>query len=283
MVQGTVFSIEEFALHDGPGVRTTVFLKGCPLSCVWCHSPEGQSFSPQAVRSPNGCLMCGACTQKGLGTVEKPIVVPGSAAVCPQNLIRMSGIAYTPEELTEKILKNAAFMQASGGGVTFSGGEPLAQAAFLSACLHILDGKLHRALQMSGFAPAEVFRTVLADCDYVLYDLKIMDPARHKAYCGQDNAQILANYRTLAASGKDFITRVPLIPTLTDTAENIWQIACFIHACGVKYVELLPYQPLSGSKYAMTGRVYAPPFDESLAPQPHTEIFESFGIEVHTL
>lgn len=282
MSVGRVFSIEEFALHDGPGVRCTVFLKGCPLRCVWCHSPEGQAFENEVLRSPNGCIGCGACIQKGLEIVGESILVPESAAVCPQNLIRAAGKDYTAADLCALLLKNADFLRFSGG-VTFSGGEPLAQPAFLSECLRLLEGKLHRALQTSGFASPSVFEQILADCDYVLFDLKIMDVALHTRWCGQSNAQILANYRTLAASEKPFITRVPLIPTLTDTAENITQIAKFIKECGVGRVELLPYQPLSGSKYAMTGRKYAPPFDEALTPQSHTEIWKSFGIEVHTL
>lgn len=280
---GTVFSIEEFAIHDGPGIRTTVFLKGCPLRCAWCHSPEGQAFDPQVLRAPNGCIACGACTEKGRELTGTAQLVPESVAVCPRNLVRIAGKAYTPEVLVERLLKNAAFMRSSDGGVTFSGGEPLAQPAFLSSCLKISEGKLHRALQTSGFAPLNVFERILVDCDYVLFDLKITDPARHKIYCGQDNAQILANYRTLAASGKAFITRIPLIPTLTDTAENLTAIARLMRECNVHRAELLPYHRLTGSKYAMTGRTYAPPFDETLPPNPHVEIFKAYGIEVQLL
>ncbi|MBQ9774022.1 MAG: glycyl-radical enzyme activating protein [Clostridia bacterium] len=280
---GTVFSIEEFAIHDGPGVRTTVFLKGCPLSCVWCHSPEGQGFSPEILRAPNGCLSCGACLEIGKEQTGHAELVPDSATVCPRHLIRTSGITYTPTALTEKLLKNADFLRASGGGITFSGGEPLAQPFFLGECLRLLSGKLHRALQTAGYAPRKVFRQILAHCDFVLFDLKIMDPNRHKRYCGVENGQILANYRVLAASDTPFITRVPLIPTLSDTEENLTAIAQLLREYRISRVELLPYHRFTGSKYTMTGKTYRPPFDEALPPQPHTEIFNSYGIEVHIL
>ncbi len=283
MSSGIVFSIEEFAIHDGPGVRTTVFLKGCPLRCAWCHSPEGQDFLPEPIRSPNGCLSCGACMEAGLRESGTPTLVPHSAEVCPRHLIRMCGSKYTSDLLCKKLLKNADFWKASGGGVTFSGGEPLAQPDFLLECLKNLKGNAHRALQTCGYTSPVIFESVLSECDYVLYDLKLIDPMAHKHWCGVDNRNILQNYRTLAASGKEFITRVPLIPTVNDSPENLESTAHILHECGVGRVELLPYQSMTGSKYAMTGKKYAPPFDETLPPQPHTEIFQSYDIEVHIL
>lgn len=280
---GKVFSIEEFSVYDGPGIRMNVFLKGCPLSCEWCHNPEGQRFETEYLKGDNGCLACGACLRAGEQACGEPSLTEESMAVCPRHLVRRCGTDYTPEELTAVILKNAAILTAAGGGVTFSGGEPLAQAEFLTDCLIRLDGRLHRAVQTCGMTSETVFRTVLAHTDYVLYDLKLMDAARHKQYCGADNAAILNNYRILAASGLPFITRIPLIPTVNDTEENLTATAEFLTSCGVKRVELLPYNKFAGSKYRSAGRVYQPSFDETLPPDPHTEIWRSYEIEVRIL
>lgn len=282
-MQGRVFSIEEFSTYDGPGIRMTVFLKGCPLRCMWCHNPEGQRAAAELVRSPNGCLHCGACLKKGEAITGKPCLVPESRSVCPRNLIRMSGEDMTAEELAARIQKNIAVLNGSGGGVTFSGGEPLVWSAFVKECLVLLRGKTNRALQTCGYAPSETFADVLGECDYVLYDLKCMDEERHRHYTGVSNRLILENYRTLVQSGKPFVTRIPLIPTVNDTEENLTATAAWMQSLGVSYIELLPYNKMAGSKYAMLGRTYTPEFDGSLAPLTREEIFHRYGIEVHVL
>ena len=281
---GTVFSMEEFATFDGPGIRMTVFLKGCPLRCTWCHNPEGQRTQVEYRRSPNGCLGCGAC-------LEAAATLPGgskqltaaSVTACPRGLIFHCGEAYTPEALCEKVLKNERILRASGGGVTFSGGEPTSQADFVLACLSQLRGRIHRAVQTCGYTDADTFSAVLADCDYMLYDLKIIDPTLHRRYCGTDNAPILRNYRTLAASGLPFVTRIPLIPGVTDTAENIEAIAALMHECGVTYAELLPYNRMAGSKYASVLRHYDPQFDTERAVTARTDLFERRGIRTQIM
>ena len=275
-MDGCVFSIEEFSTFDGPGIRMSVFLKGCPLRCMWCHNPEGQSFTPEFLKGNNGCLHCGACMRTGALCEE-------SITVCPQHLIRRSGKAYDPDSLCALIQKNAAVLSAAGGGVTFSGGEPLAQPDFLLACLQQLEGTVHRAVQTSGFAQPEVFARILRHCDYVLYDLKLMDDGKHRHYTGQSNRNILANYRQLAQSGVPFITRIPLIPTVNDTEENIRATAAFLRENGVSRIELLPYNKFAGSKYSLMGKTYRVDFDESLPPQPHKEVFKAYGIEVRVL
>lgn len=283
MLKGKVFSIEEFSTYDGPGIRLTVFMKGCPLRCMWCHNPEGQRFESEMAKSPNGCLNCGACLRQGEIKTGKPCLVSESVAVCPRHLVRVCGEDYTPEELVAKIEKNLAILNMSGGGVTFSGGEPLCHAEFVAACMKLLRGKTNRALQTCGYASADVFAKVLGECDYVLYDLKLIDDERHRHYTGISNEKILANYRTLAASGIPFVTRIPLIPTVNDTVENLMQTASFMQECGVNYIEILPYNKMAGGKYLMLGREYVTDFDGTIEPQPHEEIFNEYGIEVKIL
>lgn len=279
-LKGTVFSIEEFATFDGPGIRMTVFMKGCPLSCSWCHNPEGQSVEVEFVRSPNGCIGCGECERAGEIRNGRPRLTERSVAACSRNLVRRCGDEYSVDELTALIMKNARVLSLNGGGVTFSGGEPLLSHEFVFACMDNLRGRVHCALQTCGFTTTEVFDSALRKADYFLYDLKVMDGAASKRYCGVDNAVILRNYRELAKSGKPFVTRVPLIPGVTDTEENLRSIAKFLKENGVNYVEVLPYNKLAGSKYAMTLREYKPDFDDKKEVNLGVEIFEKYGISV---
>ena len=282
-IMGKIFSIEEFSTFDGPGIRETIFLKGCPLKCMWCHNPEGQSFETMVVKSPNGCLGCGLCLKKGEEITGKPSLVRESIAVCPRNLVRICGEDKTPEELIKQIEKNIAILNASGGGVTFSGGEPLSQSEFLLECLKLLKGKTNRALQTTGYTGSENFKRILVECDFVLYDLKLMDDIKHKYYVGGSNKNILENYKYLVSSGKEFITRIPLIPTVNDTAENIEATAKFMAECGVKKVEILPYNKMAGGKYKLIGQEYKPEFDGSIEPDTNKDIFNKYGIEVKVL
>lgn len=282
-MEGTIFSIEEFSTFDGPGIRTTVFLKGCPLRCQWCHNPEGQSFSPQYMRSPNGCLHCDACLEAGRKASGIAQLTEESLFACPRHLVRKCGEAITPQALFDRLESKFWMLTAAGGGITFSGGEPLCQPDFLKACLDLFAGKVHVALQTSGYAVPNVFDSVLPLFDYVLFDIKHMDPAVHKHYTGVDNASILANYRTLVASGVPFITRVPLIPGVNDTEENLTETACFLQRLGVDRIELLPYNTAAGAKYKATGRSYRVDFDTNQKPQFRTAVFEAHNIEVSIL
>ena len=279
-MRGRIFSTEEFATFDGPGIRTTVFFKGCPLRCTWCHNPEGQRFSAEYVRSPNGCLACGACIAKAETRADGAfLLTEASKNACPRGLVQICGEDIEAAALCERLLSNADILNSTGGGVTFSGGEPFAQYEFLLECLSYLKGKLHRAIQTSGYAKRESFLSVLASCEYMLFDLKIMDSATHLDYCGVDNARIHENYRALVASGVDFVTRVPLIPSVTDTSENLESIAKFISDLGVKYVEILPYNKMAGSKYGGLLRKYEPRFDERLEVNLGIDIFKYHGID----
>ncbi len=283
MATGKIFSIEEFSTYDGPGIRTTVFLKGCPLRCTWCHNPEGQRKESEMARSPNGCLHCGACEREGERITGSPCIVPESAAVCPRRLIRLCGEDMSAEALVSELEKNLPVLNMSGGGVTFSGGEPLCCPDFVYECLTLLRGKTNRAIQTCGYVSSDIFRKALTECDLVLYDLKHMDTDVHRQYTGVDNGLILENYRILAESGVPFITRIPLIPTVNDTVENALATAKFMSELGVSYIELLPYNKMAGGKYLMLGRKYEPRFDGEIAPSAHTKIFNDYGIEVKIL
>lgn len=278
MIDGTIFSIEEFSVYDGPGIRTTVFLKGCPLRCTWCHNPEGQESSECIVRSPNGCIGCNACIDNAIKTDGKIIFTDESIKKCPMNLLRRCGEKVTVTDLTKRLLKNERILR-NGGGITFSGGEPLLQYEFLLGCLDELHGKLHTAVQTSGFCDEKVFAKVLERADYFLYDIKIADNELHKKYTSVSNERILKNLALLSNSGKDFVVRIPLIPGVTDTVQNITSVAKILYQNKISYAELLPYNKMAGGKYKMLMREYTPNFDTQIAPQPRTDIFDEFGIK----
>ncbi len=277
MQTGLVFSVEEFSTFNGPGIRATVFLKGCPLRCAWCHNPEGQTFDNPILRSPNGCTGCGACRRAAKTADGKTVFTPESIRQCPNGLLRYAATEYTVDGLCERLTPLMPMLRPDGG-VTFSGGEPLAQPDFLLGCLRKLRGQTHRALQTAGYAEEDVFRAVLRETDYVLYDLKLMDDAAHRRYTGVSNAPILRNFAVLCGAGVPFVVRTPLIPTITDTPENLAAIAAFLRQNGMDEIELLPYNRLTGSKYPLAGRQYTPPFDEAVPPSPRHEIFASCGI-----
>ncbi len=274
MLKALVFSIEEFSTYDGPGIRTTVFLKGCPLKCSWCHNPEGQSFANQIIKAQNGCVGCGICMQAAVNGK----LAQNSIALCPNRLLRISGTAYTPKGLIEKLQGNFSILAMSGGGITFSGGEPLAQPDFLTECLQLLQGRVHTALQTCGYATPCVFAQVLSLVDYVLYDIKLVDLAAHLRYTGVENDLILQNFATLCQSGKPFTVRTPLIPGVTDTEENLTAIARLLQKNGVQKIELLPYNVAAGAKYAAVGRVFTPAYNPEAPCNPHLEIFSAHAI-----
>ena len=275
-MKGIVFSTEEFSVFDGPGIRSSVFLKGCPLRCSWCHNPESQKKEIEYLRNPNGCANCGSCLTDGKLT-EK------SVSACKKNLVRVCGEEVAPKDVCSSLLKNKDILEASGGGVTFSGGEPTLQSEFLLSCLKLLDKKLHRAVQTCGFCEKDKFRQIIENCELVLFDLKIIDEELHKKYTGASNKIILENFRELVKSGKNFIIRTPLIPTVTDTAKNLTDIANLLKENNVNYIELLPYNTMAGGKYKMCMRKFEPMFDESIKCEPRVEIFEILGITAKVL
>ena len=247
---GTVFDIKEFSVHDGPGVRTTVFLKGCPLRCKWCHNPEGLSPEPQLMVKESRCVHCGRCFNPCPHEICKKF--GRCLFACPQGLITLSGKEMDSFDVAARVLRGADFLRMSGGGVTISGGEPMFQHEFTVDLLKRL-GELNRAIQTSGFTTPEIFASVIENTDYIMMDVKLADPVKHKEYTGVDNACILENLRILQKSKKPHAIRVPLIPDITDTPENLSAIA---ELAGDSNVELLPYNAMAGAKYKSVGMTY---------------------------
>lgn len=238
MREGVVFDVEEFTVFDGPGLRQTVFLKGCPLRCSWCHNPEGLSGAPQLMVSTASCTGCGKCRE--VCRHETCISCGECIPVCPLHLRRIAGERMTSGELIRRIRKSSDYYARYGGGVTFSGGEPLMQADFLTEVLCGIPD-VHRAIETSGFCEQDVFRRVTAHLDYVMMDIKLFDAALHKKYTGVDNERILRNARILCEGEIPFVIRIPLIPGVNDNEENFRSTAKWIAgARALIKVELLP-------------------------------------------
>lgn len=277
MAQGVVFELREFCVHDGPGVRQTVFFKGCPMRCVWCHNPEGWEQRPQLLVRRNTCVGCGVCE-----TFCKKAVCDACGQciqLCPSRARQICGETLTASELARRIRVNAREYESMGGGVTFSGGEPLAQAEFLFETVVELED-MHKVLETCGYATAEVFQRAMESFDLIYMDMKLMDPAAHRAYTGVDNGPILANAARLRAGKTPFVVRVPLIPGVTDTEENLTAVAAFLQgAPALQLVELLPYNTLAGAKYTWLGLTYVPPFDDARKPAFRHDIFKRYGLQ----
>lgn len=274
---GVVFDIKQMAVFDGPGIRTTVFLKGCPLRCQWCHNPEGLSPRPELMVSHASCTHCGRCAAV-CPSPEQCVLCGKCVRVCPDGLRRICGTEYTPEQLADILLEDRDYLAAMGGGVTFSGGEPTMQARFVTDTARLLKG-MHLAVETCGYCAPEDFDAVVSVMDYVMMDLKLVDENAHRAYTGASNKPILANLERLKASGKPFRIRIPVIPGVNDSAENFRATAELVAgAPGLEMVELLPYHKTAGAKYSMVGKRYAPGFDVSAVPNVDTRIFAERGI-----
>ena len=241
-MKATIFEIKRFAVHDGDGIRTTVFFKGCPLRCVWCHNPEGLSFEPQEAFYAHKCIGCGECKNDGF-THENCL---GEARV-------LYGKEITVDELLPMLLEDKPFYENSGGGITLSGGECLCQADFCAELLQKCKAEsLHTAVDTCGFVPRAAFDKVIPYTDVFLYDLKAFDENVHIRCTGQSNKQILENLRYLDGQGCKIEIRIPYVPHYND--DQMEKISAFLKALhNVVRVRILPYHNYAGSKYEALG------------------------------
>lgn len=296
-LSGTIFSLIRFSTHDGPGIRTTVFMKGCPLSCWWCHNPENWQHLPSEIYRTERCIGCGLCIANcpsGALSLGPQGVCTDSglcrhcgrcADACPAEARERTSRNISVADLASSISRDAPFYDQSGGGVTFSGGEPLCQPDFLIAALKRCgELEIHRAVDTSGFADSVVVLDIARHTDLFLYDLKLIDSEKHLAHTGVDNSRILSNLRMLSETGAAIAVRIPLIPGVNDDSESLARAGEFIAGLPRRHpVDLLPFHRAANAKYAKLGLGYrgeglAPPSPERVAAAAHQ--LSDFGLKV---
>ncbi len=295
MSTGTVFNVQRFSLHDGPGIRTTFFLKGCPLSCTWCHNPEGRAAAPEVVVTAHRCIECGACVSAcPLGL---PSGIGGGWAgsrtrceacglcvdACPTGARQLAGREMTVAEAVREGLKDRVFYATSGGGVTFSGGEPLRQSDFVIGALEAFRAhEVHTAVDTCGLVDREVLLSAAEHADLFLYDVKHMDEASHREWAGASNERILANLEALSEVHDAIWVRMPLIPGVNDDARNLQRTADLVAGLsGIERVSLLPYHRLGSDKSVRIGvEDGAPPIEEPALERmlAAASVFEKAGL-----
>ena len=296
-ITGTVFDIRKYSIHDGPGIRTTVFFKGCPLSCWWCHNPEGQAIKPEIMFRQPRCIQCDTCLtvcpvgaisrDEGITSVdlEKCDLCGDCLTNCYSQGLELAGRSMTVGEVLADIERDIIFYDQSGGGATFSGGEPLLQHDFLKALLEACQAKgIHTALDTSGYSSWEALDDIRESVGVFLFDLKIMDDAQHRYYTGVPNRLILKNLKHLSELGQRIIVRVPIIPGINDNPDNLYQTGVFLSGLtSLERVDLLPYHKIGLGKYASLQKKYflpetQPPSEDQMAELANT--FYRFGLNV---
>lgn len=296
MIRGTIFNIQRYSIHDGPGIRTTVFLKGCPLNCWWCHNPESQGYEPHLILWEERCIRCGDC----ISVCPEGAILPGEgppkidenkcsycgacAKVCPATALEIIGETVTVEHVMEEIKKDLIFYDQSGGGATFSGGEPLMQPKFLNRLLAECNKTgIHTVVDTSGYASWGVLSAVSELTDLFLYDIKHMDDLVHTKTVGTSNGVILDNLKKLSKVHDNIIIRIPLVPGINDSQNNLREMARFISSINIKKVNILPYHRTGTDKYGRLGREYKlgkvrEPSKE--ATERVKEVFSGYGLSV---
>jgi len=284
MVKGLIFDISRYAIHDGPGIRATIFFKGCPLRCQWCHNPEGQESKPEIIIKEERCVVecdscLSACPQNAISKDGTSIIVDRIQCdscgkckeVCVYEAFDIIGREVTVQQVLEEVEKDRIFFDESGGGVTFSGGEPLVQPDFLEALLVEFKTRgIRTTVDTSGYAPFEILDRVSDNVDLYLYDIKIMDEKKHKDYSGVSNRIILENLRRLSEKDKRICIRIPIIPGINDDRENIESIASYLLSLkNIKKINLLPFHRGGVQKYKRLGKKnlldkLQPPSDEKI-------------------
>jgi pyruvate formate lyase activating enzyme len=275
-----LLDIDKFASHDGPGIRTTVFLKGCPISCIWCHSPESRLNRPELIYQGERCTACWLCLEEcpqdalrmGYGGEKAVAILDRSQCdtcgkcvdVCYPGALKLAGSYVTVGEVIARVEQDIPYFRRSGGGVTLSGGEPAQQAKFayhfLLACR---EKEIHTALETTGYAKWEVISTLAEVTDLFLFDIKFIDPQSHQKYTGVPNNIILSNLQKLAETGREIHVRVPCIAGVNDSPEQIQAVARFVSSIGLSQLVLLPYNGAAGAKYEWLGHDFALPDAET--------------------
>ena len=250
---GTIFSVQRYSIHDGPGIRTTAFFKGCDLRCLWCHNPESQRMSPELMLYRDKCVGCGKCRDFCKKAFTDGCEGCGKCAtVCKSGARELCGYDITAKELAGKLSSDADFYETSGGGITLSGGEPLLQSDFAKEVLILCKERgIHTAVETAGNLPFTVFEKVMPYVELFLYDIKAIDPELHKRLTGVSNERILENAEKLTGSANDVIFRMPVVPGYNDN--EIGKVSGFAKSLGAK-LELLPYHNMCSVKYAALGR-----------------------------
>lgn len=280
---GICFQVQRYAIHDGPGIRTTVFLKGCPLSCSWCHNPEGRSHAPELHLFPDRCIACGRCLdpcpRSPMAAVSEPAVLatprPGClqcgkcAEACPAEARTLVGRTVTVAELLDRIERDRPFHEESGGGATFSGGEPLAQGSFLLSCLEDCRGRgVHTAVDTCGYADRDLVLAAGRRADLILFDLKLLHEERHRALTGVSFEPIGENLRALDRTAAEVWIRVPFLPGINDDEESVECLGRWVRSLRrIRRVHLLPYHRAASRKYERMQAPYGAASMETSAPE----------------
>jgi len=291
-----IFDIKRYAINDGPGIRTTLFLKGCPLRCVWCHNPEGWDPQPQILYKKTKCIGCQSCveacpqqalqlTPTGIQPTGSPCIVCGKCTVeCPTTALEMCGREWATDELMAEIEKERVVMEDSGGGVTLCGGEPLMHTDYVLELLHELGRRgFHRTVDTTLYASQETVAKVAEACELFLVDLKLMDSAKHRLYTAVPNEQILQNIRWLAEAGKDFLIRIPLIEGVNADEGNMEATALFLKSLPWqrRTVHLLPYHDVGKDKHRRMWGTYNPQAYQMDVPSEETQRRCKQHLEAH--
>ncbi|MBS7641437.1 MAG: glycyl-radical enzyme activating protein [Candidatus Bathyarchaeia archaeon] len=298
-MKGLILNIERFSIHDGPGIRTVVFLKGCPLRCIWCSTPDGQNMFPELEYFSHKCIKCGrcidACPKKAIVKLNDEIVTLRYECTlcgkcvekCLSGARKIVGKEMTVEDVLKEVEKDMVFYSSSGGGVTLSGGDPISQPEFSAAILKMCRERgINTCIETSAYGDWGSLAKMLAYTDFLYVDIKHIDPLKHKKFTGKSNRKILKNIENISKSYPDMpvVVRVPVVPGYTDDMENIRAIALFVSGLGKNFkIELLPYHRLGIHRYEALSRPY---LLRDLMPPPHEHIktlkrfIESYGVKV---